>query len=214
MLKPFLLLPVVAMLLIGCSKENQTQMEEAASSPQSTEVTPRPSSVEPSTLALVRDGNRIALGDSLPKVFQVFSKPKPSFEFTDLPPGFQSPYSAKGWETAREGVGAILYGDKVVAIMRELQHASPDTLQEMVDTITKANAAYKPSIVQGSHVTYYFWVLPKQCLMISALQTGRNLLSVTEALGDTVVMDSLGLSPAQARDDQPKVDQFFQKGKS
>jgi hypothetical protein len=144
----------------------------------------------------------------------VFGKPKTSFEFTDLPPGFQSPYSVKGWETAKEGVGVILYGDKVVAIMRQLTRADKDLLQEIVDTISKENSRIKPSTIQGSNVSYTFWEESSQRLMICALQTKRDGLHITEALGDNNVMDALGMNKRQSKMDQPKVDALVTRPKA
>jgi hypothetical protein len=201
--------PVLALLLWGCNHDAGSGVDAATSPTPEVAQVGIPDTKAATSLKLVNGDQTLSLKDPLDRVFQVFGRPKPSFEFNDLPPGFQPPYAAKGWETAREGMGAILYGDQVVAVMRQISRTTPELFQSTLDAIRNENSDLKPNIVQGSRVTYYFWEAPPQRIMVCALSTKRDGWHVTEVLGDDTVLDVLGVSPSDARANQPKVDHLL-----
>lgn len=190
-------LAVVAPVLCGCN--GSLSLSEAPESPAPAPRVGDPDVTAKTSLRLVRDRAEFAVGESIDDMYQVFPNPKAAFEFNDLPPGFEQPYSAKGWEVAREGVGAILFNDKVVAVMRQLTRASSDQLGQIVETTRQANPAVTPEVIQGSRVVYYFWEQPPQRIMISGLNTRNDGWHITEALGDDTVMDAVGANPEKAR---------------
>ena len=203
---------VTGPVLAGCN--GNFSLAEAPNEVQSPTPPVEPPDQNAKTdLRLVRDGVGFGLGESIDEMYQVFGNPKTSFEFSDLPPGFGPPYSAKGWETAREGVGAILYDNKVVAVMRQLTRATNEQLSQLVDTTRQENLPAQPQVIQGARVVYYFWDKSPQRIMISGLNTRNDAWHITEALGDDKVMDAIGASPTKAAADKATVDSKLSSAK-
>ena len=210
----WLLVPLGLFVSLGCGHENQPGGEQSVAAAPGTVTVGKPGPDTRTSLVLIHKGQSLSLSDSDDAVNQVFSKPKGSFEFSDLPENFQPPYRAQGWESTREGVGAIFYGKRVVAVIRQLTRSSLDQAKQIVDTTGEANGTVTRKVVSGNHVTYYFWTDNSQRIMISVMQTKHDGIHLTEALGDVTVMDALGMSEAQAAIDEKKVNALVNPTKS
>jgi len=83
--------------------------------------------------------------------------------------------------------------------------------QERVDEIVQEHrdqlGGVRPdNLITAKRVTYWFWKMENQRLMICAFQKDQRGIELTVAMGDDVVMDALGMSPEQAAKDAALVD--------
>ncbi len=164
-----------------------------------------PKTLSPGRLALIAHGDQLKVGNSLTNANQLFPRPKTAFEFTDLPQKFLKPYRSKGWESAREGFGVILFREKIVAALWHIEKAT----REEQDRLVKKHQSEIPVpsiLVPGKHVSYWFWEDAGQRLMICSSQGQGGFVRLTAAIGDDVVMDALKISPDQARKDRDELD--------
>ncbi len=161
---------------------------------------------------VVRRGLPITVGFSPDAAFRLFRDPKQSgFEFDDLPPKFQWPYKARTWEEAHMGFGEILYNSQLVAAMYQEDNGDQERVNQLLVAHRDQINGRAPEQIGGKRVNYWFWEKDGQRLMICAYPTGRDVIKITVAMGDNVVMDALGISPDKARKDLNQVDLFQAK---
>lgn len=208
-------LVVVAIAAVGCQNGESTVSDSTAA------TRPRVATVaEPATLVatdiglVVRHGQPITVGFSSDTAFRMFRDPKQAtgFEYDDLPPKFQWPYKARTWEEAHMGFGEILYNGQLVAAMYQEDRGNQDRVDELVREHKDQVNGRSPTMISGKHVTYWFWEKEGQRLMICAYPSGRDIVKITVAMGDDVVMDALGIAQDKARKDQLQVDMSLTKG--
>jgi hypothetical protein len=159
------------------------------------------------TLALIGSsaGDLIHIGNTLDDVDKIVRVPTGSGEFRELPPGFEQPYTAKGYENAQGGFGAIYYESHLA---QATSHEDNLTLPQ-VDSTVKAYEklmGVPRTEIPGNLVKYWFWedLAQGQRLMLCAVQNRKDVrrFDLTCALGDSKVMDQLRMSPAAAREDR------------
>lgn len=200
----------MSILLSGCMHEPLTGANpKSAESPDAAITVKSPDFDNETPLLLMRNGNVVKVGDRWSVALRVFGEPKPAFEFRDLPPNFQEPYHALGWENAREGLGAILYDQLIAALVHQTYRDTPARLSQLNTAYIRAFPTIRPIHIIGRHVEYTFWEIGHQRLMICGVQTHRDGFRITLALGDVTPMDALGMEPVFARKQQPKVDSLF-----
>jgi len=175
----------------------------------------KPSSTDATKIGLVvRKGPAITVGYGSPeKIFDPFRDPKVFVsEFNDLPAKFEYPYRARTWETAHMGLGEILYDGDLVAAMYHQDHVTEDRVAEIVALHTEQMGDVRlGKLITSKRVTYWFWGVGGQRLMICAYQKDPKWIELTVAMGDDVVLDALGISPDQATIDAGKVDNTTSK---
>jgi hypothetical protein len=216
-------LTLVGALLAGC------QAGDALNADTEAPTAPKVASVgEPATskarvtkdtneigLVVRRSGPPITVWSSGDAAFRMFrDKNQVGFEYDDLPPKFEPPhYSAKTWEEdhIHMGFGEILYDDLLVAAVYQEDHANQDRVLELVRDHQDQVGDLKDTPILGKHVSYWFWEKDNRRLMICAYETGHDVLKITVAMGDRVVMDALDMSIDKARKDQIQVDMSFLK---
>ena len=199
--------------LFGCQSDESTSSRPSArkeDSGVSADVVGAPHSTLKSDLAIFRDRGQLHVGDTWDTAIELFHPPKGSFDFSDLPPRFQTPpYKVKGWDARREGFGVILYQGLIAAAMHQLPKSDLDQLNEIVSEHRRGLSPLVPKHVEGRRAQYWIWSADTQRLVIVGLQA-QNSVKITVALGDTVVMDALGLSENDAVRDAKRVDDFFE----
>lgn len=172
-----------------------------------------PGTTEPTKIALVvHKGPPITVGYPSPeKLFDEFRDNKHAgSEYNDLPANFDSHYKARTYETAHTGFGEILFdGDetnaaRLVAAMYQEDHADQDRVDEL-RTAHSDQIGLLPTPITGKKVSYWFWELDGQRLMICSFQTGHDF-KITVCMGDDKVMDGLGISIEQATKDRAIID--------
>ena len=168
-----------------------------------------PNSTTPTKIALVvKKGQPITVGYPSPSsLFDSFKDPKVfGSEFNDLPGKFEYPYRARSWETAKFGFGEILHNGVLVAAMFHEDHLPQSRVDEIVQAHKDQMDGLLPDLITGKRVTYWFWRIDHQVLMICAYQKDQKGFQLTAAMGDEVVLDALGISPAQANTDVARID--------
>lgn len=153
--------------------------------------------------------NTLKVGDSPSDVEKIYPTPAASTSFKELPPGFQAPYRARGYETQHDGLGVIYYDNEVALAMHHEENLSSTD----VDNETRAYTSLfgnPTSTLSGRQVRYWFWQVDQRRLMICATmdQHQKDRYDLTVAVGDSVVMDALRMNRAAASEDQPESDKI------
>ncbi len=200
-----LLFCAAALVVAGCDPSVGLSRDETAQVAPADSVK-GPGSTLPTAVSLLAIKGQVKVGDTVDHAYAVLPPPVEAYEFKDLPPGFQPPYAARGWESGRQGFGVITHEKLVVAAMYQL-----DRIDEATLNLTKR--AYQDLLgapthqISGTNVRYWFWARELQSLVICALRSSRGL-HVTIAMGDNAVLSGLRISPeeaerARARDNLP-----------
>jgi hypothetical protein len=204
-MRRFGFLVVLTAFTVGCADLPHPQPAAVLAAPKNA---PSPSLIRGSRLGLIPRRNEsvfLFVGDSQDQVERLYPRPPGSFDFRELPPAFQQPYRADGWETPEVGFGALYYESRLAEAMRSEQNI---TEQDVLSTEADYQESLgKPSeVFPGVHVMYWFWEdsAHNQRLMICAVQDKRDAkrFDLTTSVGDVVVMDALRMSPAAAREDR------------
>ena len=206
---------VLSAVLVGCQGSEVTTAQISPTPTLKVASVPAPRTKEPTDIALaVRRGTPITVWASPEASLRKFQDPKQvGFEYNTLPPKFEPPYSARTWEEdhAHIGFGEILYDGGLAAAVYQEDRGNQDRVDELVRDHQDLVGRLRPTTLQGKRVSYWFWDKDDQRLMICAFSTGPNVIKITVAIGDDVVMDALGMSADQATKDQVKVDNSYFK---
>ncbi|MEZ0324460.1 MAG: hypothetical protein ACAH95_01015 [Fimbriimonas sp.] len=214
----WLTLPLL--LACGCGASNEVS-QPTKSQPVAVAKVDPPRTDFPTEVALVRSGHKVHVGDKPDEAFQLLLAGRSGgFTSERLPAGFVTPYVVRAWEGADEGFGLVAYSAKVVCAMYQETKASQDRANEVRQAHQELMGSVQPEIISGDKVTYYFWdyqikdaeglVKGTQRLMIMVFQTGPSTVFLTTAMGDSKVMDGLGMNTEQARNDQVQADKIMQ----
>ena len=208
-MKRLLLLPSALVILAGCQSADAPPADAVhAEVATKTVMVGAPSNTEPTKIGLVvRRGPAITVGYPSPdKLLELFHDPKHSgSEFNDLPTSFDYHYRARTWETAHMGFGEITYDGILVAAMYQEDKVDQDRVDEIV-AAHKEQVDLLPTNINGRKVSYWFWEIANQRLMICSNHTGRQGIKLTVAMGDDKVLDALGISLSMANRDMAIVD--------
>jgi len=150
-------------------------------------------------LYLLSEGKKIQLGESLDDALRVFEPPKSAFELGQLPPNFQPPYRAIGWETAQQGFGAIGFNTKLVLIMWQIERGDLAQYAKILQLYQDQFPAIQPVEISNRIVRYNFYELGEESLMILAVPNKGGTYHITVALGLKPTMAAIGANPEQAR---------------
>lgn len=192
---------VALVALGGCSAESDRPVAASAKpAPLKIEVElPQPVETE---LFLVREGDKLRVGDTDKQAFTLFPRPQGAFEFHALPAVLTEPFSAKGWEAAQEGFGVILQGGKVVVAMRRLDRVSKDTVASTSREYELAFGREPDALIGTSLTTYRFWEKDDIRFMLCATESAEQKLVLTVAVGVKPVMDALRMNKTLAAKDE------------
>lgn len=151
---------------------------------------------------LVREADKLRVGDTEKQAFALFPRPQGAFEFHELPAVLTDPLSAKGWEASQEGFGVILQGGKVVLAMRRLDRVSKDTVSSTSREYELAFGREPDSSIETGFTTYKFWEKGDVRFMLCATQSAESKLVLTVAVGNVKVMDALRMNKTLAAKDE------------
>jgi len=210
MMRPQRLLVLIAgpLFLVGCSgTEPMTHPAATAPIKPSAPTVGEPFTTEPTKMALIHKGKTVTVGMSADAALKVFQDVRSGgFEADQLPPGFAEPYRARSWEDGQHGFGVILYNDRVVSAMYQEEVASFDRLKEFVLEYRAVLNGVQPQLIQGKRVDYWIWDKDDQRVVICGFEADPNRVKITACMGDSRVLDAIGMSYERAIRDQAKVD--------
>ncbi|HRF60515.1 MAG TPA: hypothetical protein PLH94_11470 [Fimbriimonadaceae bacterium] len=198
---PSISVAVAVLSLGGCAADGDRPVASAAKPPPlKIEVAlPEPGEAD---LYLVREGDKLRVGDPENQAFSLFPRPQGAFEFHELPAVLTDPLSAKGWEASQEGFGVILQGGKVVLAMRRLDRVSKDTVSSTSREYELAFGREPNSSIETGFTTYKFWEKDEIRFMLCATQSAESKLVLTVAVGNGKVMDALRMNKTFAARDE------------
>ena len=162
-----------------------------------------------SNIQLVKDDGRIKVGDDYTGTLEQFPKPPKAFELTELPSNLKAPFKAKGWETATEGFGAIVYNDRIAFAMYQKEHADEDELLAIVGLQKRAMSKIAPISIVQRRVRYWIWEDGQRRSMVGALTTAKGDLNLTLAIGDAGVCSAFGIDADRLRADAAKAEELL-----
>lgn len=208
MKKAALLLVLIAAGLVGCQSSNPPA--SVAATP-TTSVVGAPTHKEETVVALVRQDKAVTVGMRGSEAFDIFRDSREAgFEDDRLPPGFAAPYRARSWESSQRGFGVITYQESVVAAMYQEHDCALDRMQQWVDSHRRRMSRDPDHRVISKRLNYYFWEEDGQRLMILAFQKkAAGTVELTMAMGDIIVLDAIGASPARAEFEKERVDRLL-----
>ncbi|RYG36862.1 hypothetical protein EON81_08455 [bacterium] len=201
---------LVAVFLAGCQNGGTAKGAPAEVAESSTPIG-APSEPGPSKLFLIGDNTLLRIGDDAADSQKAFPPPKGSFPLSDLPDRFRAPYTARGWDAAREGFGAILYDDKIVGAMIQNERVDANVAEELQARYNRELSSITPVEVTSDAANFTFWDDEKQRLMLVVQKMSDKTVRTTVALGDNVVMDALGASVERARQDGQQLDALLKE---
>lgn len=214
----FPLLALAGLLVIGCGgNEKVATPEKPEPSVALKTRVPGPAKVEPpdfevrSNLRMIRNGEELRVGDPIDSALRIFREEKNAYKIADMPPGWKDEsYTCQGWDNGTMGFGAILFDDKVCLGLYHEYKANQERLDEILNTYERLHSDEVKTIV-GSRVRYWFWENLGHRLMICAVQSPRDGTNIAIALGDSKVMDIMGMNPENAEKDRVVADKLFQE---
>ncbi len=211
------LLPL-ALLLGGCSGEDASITGVLGPAPKVADIgEPRFDARTP--LAVVAENGQLRLGGSRLEAIKAFPKPDLANQVSDLPALLrgQSGYSAESWTYGNSGFGTIMYGDRVALATRVTEKMTEDQFRTLVDDTRRANGNERTPAIGGRFARYYFWQSDDQRLMICGFRAPDSSWTSTVALGESPLMDALGMSEERANVDKDSADaalgEYYQKQK-
>lgn len=196
----------LVVLGMGCQGAATHQSDDSGSIPRR-RVAP-PASVNPTDIGLLKNGQAVTVGMSVAEAFKIFRDPREGgFEEDRLPAGFVSPYRAHSWEAGAHGFGVITYQDQVVCALYQENRSTFERARQLVRDHQERMGREAGEVIAGKQLNYWFWEQAGQRIMILAhQQKGREGVSITAAMGDSIVLDALGMSSEQARRESGKLD--------
>jgi hypothetical protein len=203
-----LLLIFIILVAAGCQQGTPPQPpSEPQAQHDQVRLAEPPATETPTEIALIRGGRRVDVGTDPEEAFAIF-RGNQAMGFTSerLPPGFARPYQAQIWQAAEEGFGVITYNGRVVAAMYQQDDVTQERVNHVVYEHRQAIRGLVPLVISGKKVTYWFWEMEGQRLMISAFQRPAGAVYLTMAMGDSRTLDGLGVSPGKAQQDQIEAD--------
>ena len=194
---------VASTLLVGCGDERPVTVVE----PQAVPIVdlPKPTFDQRTDLALLHNSKRLRVGDTSTAALALFPMEEGATRIRSLPQGFPSEYTVRGWSIPQEfeGFGVILFQDRVVAAMEQLDNVDQQAMTDTIEQYERSLGSAEPIV--GNGVRYWFWREGPQTLMISTFDTEPGRSRMTIAVGLTPVMSRLGISLEKARLDKDAV---------
>ncbi len=214
-----LFLAAICLFALGCGGGEKATSQTEKPEPTIALKTrvPGPAKVEPpdfekrTSLRMVRYGDELRVGDGVDTALRVFREEKNAYKIAEMPPGWKDEaYTCQGWDNGTMGFGAILYDDKLCLGLYHEYKADQERVEEIVGTYERLNSVPLKTVV-GSRVRYWFWEDDVHRLMICAVQSPKEGLNVSVSLGDTRIMNIMGMSPTQAEKDRAAAEKLFQE---
>ena len=193
--------PVVlaAGILVGCRAAEPAAADVPDGETPAASAVSEPLPIQDSRLHLLYHGTPLSLGVNYEEALKVFEPSKNAFDFTELPPNFRPPYRARGWETAKEGFGAITYNTRIVLAIWQTDEGDLRTYEKLVATYASEFPTVPAQEVTNGKVRYTFYESNGQRLMILAVPDAGSTVHITVALGLNETMSAIGADEAQAR---------------
>ena len=150
----------------------------------------------PSKLKLVNYRRELHLGEPVADAMAAFPKPPKAYPFSDLPPGLDSPFEAKGWELAKDGFGIIGYEGLTALAVRQWEQLDTRLVDDLVQQVKDANKEFEPQMIQTEKATYWMWLDGDYRLLVSISAISKSTSHLVISLGDQSLMDFLDLKPS------------------
>jgi len=160
-------------------------------------------------LGLLNGSRRLHVGDPWKEGLSFYAKPENAADIRDVPPGWETLYRGRGWQTNNESFGILIYEDYVALAIRIYEHADEDFFNETLARYQARFPDLKPISETAKVARYLFAQENKDRLMICATRAYAGDLTITIAVGHADVMDGLHMSPDAAKVDAERAENSF-----
>jgi len=161
-----------------------------------------------SPLGLINESQILHIGDSTDSVFeQDFPRPERAANVTQMPPGLDTSFRARGWATANQAFGVVFKSGRVALALLTTENEDEEGLQEIVSQYqTRFGAAQET--VGTSGVRYWFWQDRDVRLMVCCAFSETGKMSITNAIGLKTLMTFLRMDVQDARRDREEAERL------
>lgn len=158
-------------------------------------------------LGLLHEGRLLKVGDSAEEAERSFVRPPTASTFKDLPPSFNPPYRARGWESASQSFGMLFFDNVLVFAMHTESGLAEADVDAALNSYIRTFGEPRTKLL-GSRTRYYFWESnPHRLMLFSYSNVQKERYSLTVAIGDEAPMNALRMSPVDASEDRLAVEE-------
>ncbi len=160
-----------------------------------------------SELGLINESQILHIGDSAESVFsQDFPRPERAANVTQMPPGLDTSFRARGWESANQAFGVVLKGGRVALALLTTENEDEEGLG---DIVTQYESRFgTPERVGSAGVRYWFWQDRDVRLMVCCAYDEDGKMAVTSAIGLKTLMSFLRMDVQDARGDREEAERL------
>lgn len=206
--RAWLLLVVVLGLAAGCGSPQKPETKTGSESAEPAKSIDLSSGVGTSVLGLIKNRRLIRVGDTAEKALEAFEKPDKARVLTEPPPNWPKDIRASGWEAEDRGFGLLLSNGRIVGALYSEYETTPERIAQIKSDYT--NTFGPPEAVSDTkNVHYSFWEDAENRLAICSTMNSRGKPVITVCVGTKSVMDNLGFSLNEAKEESAKAEEIL-----
>lgn len=191
----WLLISLVAGLGAGCSAPEPVSVAKSTQPELDLEY---PGDFSDTRLALVPEGGRLAVGDSISNFRAYLPKPRRAYDSSDVPPGFGKTFVSRGWTDTAVSASVISLEDRIVLAMTTEEGVEDNAVQTAIDRYSGYFGYPDETIGQGKF-RYAFWRDGGSVLMIGNAFEPEGSQSLSIVVGHPKAMTALSMTPGAVR---------------
>ncbi len=151
--------------------------------------------LSPSSTALPNGRRRLSLGEPAERALTVFPRPSRGFPIEEAVPGLPEGFKSVGWESNSDGFGAVIYENQIVLLMRQFEALDTEQFAQLLESVESANSSLNYEMRVANGVDYWFGADSNTTQVISRIPTKGKAYQVTVSLGESHLMQAMGLIP-------------------
>ncbi len=191
----WLLISLVAGLVAGCAAPEPVSVAKSTQPELDLEY---PGDFSDTRLALMPEGGRLAVGDSIANFRAYLPKPRRAYDSSDVPPGFGKTFVSRGWTDTAVSASVISLEDRIVLAMTTEEGVEDNAVQSAIDRYSGYFGYPDETIGQGKF-RYAFWRDGGSVLMIGNAFEPEGSQSLSIVVGHPKAMTALSMTPGAVR---------------
>jgi len=204
-------MPILAVLGLGsiaCNTQPKAETKPAVDTATATKPVDVPQNVETSVLGLIKNRRLVRVGDTAEKALEAFEKPEKARVLSEPPPNWPKDIRATGWEAEDRGLGVLLSNERIVGILYTEYETTPERIAQIQSDYTNTFGPAQ-AVSDTENVHYSFWEDAENRLAICSTKNSKGKLVVSVCCGVKKIMDSLGFSLSEAKEESQRAEQIL-----